>query len=84
MHFHFIFECHKFDYFRDYLERIHLYKQRAWTCRLTGHTGLTFFEALESELAARQALEGYEEVLKKPTLEIIQYCTLSIYPNACH
>ena len=34
---------------RDYLRAINLYRQRVWTCKVTGHGGLSYEEALTSE-----------------------------------
>lgn len=34
---------------RDYLRALELYRQRTWTCAVTGRSGLSYEEALTSE-----------------------------------
>lgn len=36
--------------YEPYLQRMDFYKQRRFICEITGHSGLTFFEALRSEV----------------------------------
>lgn len=39
-----------FTSYEAYLNRRDFYKQRRFICEITGHSGLTFFEALQSEV----------------------------------
>lgn len=39
-----------FTSYEPYLQRMDFYKQRRFICEITGHSGLTFFEALRSEV----------------------------------
>lgn len=39
-----------FTSYESYLQRMDFYKQRRFICEITGHSGLTFFEALQSEV----------------------------------
>lgn len=61
-------------FYREYLERICLYYQSVWTCRLTGRTGFTYYEALESEAEARRSLESFPEWWK-PVVLTITHCS---------
>lgn len=46
-----------FTSYEPYLQRMDFYKQRRFTCEITGHSGLTFFEALDSEVCTCVAVE---------------------------
>ncbi|USP77506.1 glycosyltransferase family 57 protein [Curvularia clavata] len=48
------------DYER-YLERLDFYQQRGFTCQATGHSGYTYFEALESEVGSTSILVKADE-----------------------
>lgn len=39
-----------FTSYDPYLQRMDFYKQRRFICEITGHSGMTFFEALRSEV----------------------------------
>lgn len=39
-----------FTNYEPYLQRMDFYKQKRFICEITGHSGLTFFEALRSEV----------------------------------
>ncbi|PJF16643.1 hypothetical protein PSACC_03550 [Paramicrosporidium saccamoebae] len=56
-------------------EYFYSYDQPVWTCRLTGHTGLTYGEAGESEIAAQKSLELFPEWWKLYTLTAIHCST---------
>ena len=60
---------------REYVKRLALYNKPVWTCRLTGHTGITYGQARASELAAQKALEGFSEWWKPYCLTAIHCCT---------
>ncbi|KIH93086.1 chromatin assembly protein [Sporothrix brasiliensis 5110] len=54
------------------------YKQRKFNCQITGHSGLTFFEAIESERAgAAEVDQAFPEALKGPVLRRVQFQTVS-------
>jgi hypothetical protein len=54
---------------REYIERWEHYRQRVWTCRYTGRTGLTYEEALVSEAdATHLSLQLPEEQLTEMAL----------------
>ncbi|KAL2064435.1 hypothetical protein VTL71DRAFT_4929 [Oculimacula yallundae] len=67
-----------FTDYEHYLARIDFYKQRRFICQITGHSGLSFFEALKSETAGAQEVEeAFPEALKAPILRRIQFQTIS-------
>ncbi|KAI0512779.1 ATP-utilizing chromatin assembly and remodelling N-terminal-domain-containing protein [Xylaria bambusicola] len=52
--------------------------QPRFICQITGHSGLTFFEALKSELAGAQEVDqAFPEALKGPVLRRVQFQTIS-------
>ncbi|KAI0875060.1 ATP-utilizing chromatin assembly and remodelling N-terminal-domain-containing protein [Hypoxylon argillaceum] len=64
--------------YEDYLARIDFYNQPRFICQITGHSGLTFFEALKSELAGAQEVDqAFPEALKGPVLRRVQFQTIS-------
>ncbi|KAE9367357.1 hypothetical protein N431DRAFT_383007 [Stipitochalara longipes BDJ] len=64
--------------YEQYLARMDFYKQRRFICQITGHSGLSFFEALKSELAGAQEVEeAFPEALKGPILRRVQFQTIS-------
>ncbi|ESZ90188.1 hypothetical protein SBOR_9424 [Sclerotinia borealis F-4128] len=69
------------EYFLDYeqyLARMDFYKQRRFICQISGHSGLSFFEALKSELAGAQEVEeAFPNSLKMPILRRVQFQTIS-------
>ncbi|TPX14319.1 uncharacterized protein E0L32_005515 [Thyridium curvatum] len=67
-----------FATYEDYLNRMDFYKQRRFICQITGHSGLNFFEALQSELAgAKEVEQSFPEALKGPILRRVQFQTVS-------
>ncbi|CAJ2506837.1 Uu.00g080230.m01.CDS01 [Anthostomella pinea] len=67
-----------FDSYDEYLNRYDFYNQTRFICQITGHSGLTFFEALRSELAGAQEVEqAFPEALKGPVLRRVQFQTIS-------
>ncbi|ATY64414.1 chromatin assembly and remodeling factor [Cordyceps militaris] len=71
-----------FATYEDYLKRMDFYKQQRFNDQITGHSGLTFFEAHESELAgAREVEESFPEALKGPILRKVQFSTVSRLDN---
>lgn len=68
--------------YESYLARMEFYKQRRFICQITGHSGLTFFEALNSEQAGAQEVEeAFPEALKGPILRRVQFQTISRIDN---
>lgn len=57
----------------DYLNRINLYRQRVWTCKVTGKTNMTYEEAMVSEKHATEKVQQIPKELMAPALRIIQY-----------
>ncbi|THC99992.1 hypothetical protein EYZ11_000571 [Aspergillus tanneri] len=58
------------------------YKQRRFICEITGHSGLTFFEALRSETEeSREVNSAFQDALKEPILRRIQFSTVSRVDN---
>lgn len=67
-----------FTTYEEYLNRLDFYKQRRFICQISGKSGLTFFEALQSELAgAVQVEQAFPEALKGPILRKVQFQTVS-------
>ncbi|KAJ7957110.1 DDT domain-containing protein [Quillaja saponaria] len=69
------------EVFRDYhayLNHINLYRQRIWTCKVTGKTGLTYEEALVSEKRGTEKIQQFPKELMAPALRIIQYSMLPL------
>ncbi|KMT13378.1 hypothetical protein BVRB_4g084150 [Beta vulgaris subsp. vulgaris] len=64
--------------YQEYLKRINLYRQRIWTCKVTGKTNFTYEEALVSEQRAAEKVQNFPEELIVPVLRIIQYSMLPL------
>ncbi|PON48734.1 WSTF/Acf1/Cbp [Parasponia andersonii] len=64
--------------YNEYLNRINLYRQRVWTCKVTGKINLTYEEALVSEKRATEKVQQFPKELVVPALRIIQYSMLSL------
>lgn len=63
------------DVFSDFFERtIHL-NSMVWSCAVTGRSGLTFEEALDSEKQANASLESFPEFLEMPLLYLVHKFT---------
>ncbi|XP_061369900.1 uncharacterized protein LOC133312677 [Gastrolobium bilobum] len=67
-----------FREYHDYLDRLNLYRQRVWMCKVTGKTGLTYEEALVSEQRATEKVQQFPRELMAPALRIIQYSMLPL------
>ncbi|KAI5298964.1 hypothetical protein KEM55_002730, partial [Ascosphaera atra] len=62
----------------QYAQRMDFYKQKQFMCEITGHSTLTFFEALEDERRYAQEInEAFPEPLKEPVLRRVQFSTTS-------
>ncbi|KKY23566.1 putative ddt domain protein [Phaeomoniella chlamydospora] len=58
--------------------RIDFYKQKKFICEITGHSGLTFFDALKSETnGSKEVDSAFPEPLKAPVLRRVQFSTTS-------
>lgn len=55
------------------MNRINFYRQRLWTCKVTGKSNLTFEEALVSEKHATEKVQQFPQELVAPTLRMIQF-----------
>ncbi|KAI8535401.1 hypothetical protein RHMOL_Rhmol10G0171000 [Rhododendron molle] len=69
------------EIFRDYgeyMNRINLYCQRVWTCKVTGKTNLTFEEALASEKQAMEKVQQFPKELVAPVLHDVQFSMLTL------
>ena len=65
-----------FESYESYMARLDYYMQRKFLCEVTGHSGLTYFEALESEKKASEGVETlFSDALKEPMLRRIQFST---------
>jgi len=68
--------------YESYLQRMDFYKSRKFTCEVTGRSGLTFFDALRSELAgSREIEEAFPQALREPVLRRVQFSTTSRIDN---
>ncbi|KAK3357335.1 hypothetical protein B0T25DRAFT_538898, partial [Lasiosphaeria hispida] len=67
-----------FATYEDYLNRLDFYKQKRFICTISGHSGLTFFEALKSEHdGAAEVEQAFPEALKGPILRRVQFSIVS-------
>ncbi|MED6168175.1 hypothetical protein PIB30_009392 [Stylosanthes scabra] len=64
--------------YNDYLNRINLYRQRIWMCKVTGKTNLTYEEALVSEKSGSEKVQQFPKELRASALRIIQYSMLPL------
>ncbi|KAL6650576.1 hypothetical protein ACP70R_009501 [Stipagrostis hirtigluma subsp. patula] len=69
------------EIFRDYqqyLNRLNLYRQKVWTCKMSGKSNLTYEEALVCEQRAVEKAQQLPKELMTPVLQMIQYSTLNL------
>uniref|UniRef100_A0A7N0TNB0 DDT domain-containing protein n=1 Tax=Kalanchoe fedtschenkoi TaxID=63787 RepID=A0A7N0TNB0_KALFE len=64
--------------YHQYLNRMNLYRQRLWTCKMTGKSNLTFEEALVSEQRASEKVKQLPSELVETALRSIQFCMLPL------
>ncbi|XP_015928083.1 bromodomain adjacent to zinc finger domain protein 1A isoform X6 [Parasteatoda tepidariorum] len=57
-----------FRNYNDFFERVIHINSLIWSCSMTGKSGLTYQEALDSEAEARDSLKLFPHALKKPLL----------------
>ncbi|KAI9886506.1 MAG: hypothetical protein M1823_001686 [Watsoniomyces obsoletus] len=66
-----------FTDYTSYLQRMEFYKQKKFVCELTGHSGLTFFDARESERRESQGIDQiFPVALKEKVLRKVQFSTV--------
>ena len=56
----------------EYFERTILCNSLVWTCSLSGKTGLTYSEALESEQRVRKAISSFPQALERAILYLVR------------
>ncbi|KAL8674442.1 MAG: hypothetical protein Q9168_001175 [Polycauliona sp. 1 TL-2023] len=67
-----------FTTYQSYLQRGDFYRQKRFSCEITGHSGLNFFDAFQSESAASGEVEdAFPDALKGPILRKVQFSTVS-------
>ncbi|TVU14415.1 hypothetical protein EJB05_37882, partial [Eragrostis curvula] len=69
------------EIFRDYQEyrkRLKLYRQKFWTCKVSGKSNLTFEEALICEQRAAEKAQQLPKEFIAPVLRMIQHSTLNL------
>ncbi|KAF2674782.1 hypothetical protein BT63DRAFT_20359 [Microthyrium microscopicum] len=63
-----------FTNYDDYLKRIDFYKRKNFTNEITGRTGLSYFEALETEVNhSRELKSAFPEALHTPVLKEVHH-----------
>ncbi|CAD6263623.1 unnamed protein product [Miscanthus lutarioriparius] len=63
---------------REYLNRLDLYRQNIWTCKVSGKSKLTYKEALVCEQQAAAKAQQLPKERMAPVLQMIQHSTLSL------
>ncbi|KAI9728761.1 MAG: hypothetical protein M1828_002867 [Chrysothrix sp. TS-e1954] len=70
-----------FSSYEDYLERYDYYMQacaKKFTCEITGHTGMTYWDAFKSEREGSKEVEtNFPERLRGPVLSKVNFSTIS-------
>ncbi|KAI4161091.1 MAG: hypothetical protein LQ342_005128 [Letrouitia transgressa] len=67
-----------FTSYDAYLQRMDFYRQKRFICEITGHSGLNFFDALQSEMDASDEVDdAFPDALKEPILRKVQFSTVS-------
>ncbi|KAF1990995.1 hypothetical protein K402DRAFT_168687 [Aulographum hederae CBS 113979] len=67
-----------FTDYDSYLNRREFYMQRKFTCEITGHSNLTFFDAMDSETQRSRNVEStFPVVLREPVLRKVQFSTIT-------
>ncbi|KAK3029666.1 hypothetical protein RJ639_038947 [Escallonia herrerae] len=62
-----------FRAYGEYLNRINLYRQRVWTCKVSAKCNLTYEEALVSEKRAAEKVQQFPKELVVPVLRDVQF-----------
>ncbi|KAJ7544384.1 hypothetical protein O6H91_09G076500 [Diphasiastrum complanatum] len=77
--FHVRFTKEVFRDYREYLHRINLYRQKVWTCKVTGKQNLTYEQALLSESKATEKVQHFPKEFMAPVLHMVQFSVLGIH-----
>lgn len=64
--------------YQQYVKRLNLYRQRVWTCKVSGKSNLTFEEALVSEHQAMEKAQNLPTELMGHVLRMTQYSTIGL------
>ncbi|XP_069772864.1 bromodomain adjacent to zinc finger domain protein 1A isoform X2 [Narcine bancroftii] len=72
-----------FRNYDDFFERTILCNSLVWSCAITGKSGLTYQEAIESEAKARQNLQNFPEPLVVPILYLASLTSCSRLHELC-
>ena len=67
-----------FQVYEEYLEKMHLYRRRVWTCEFSSTHSLTYEQALKSELGANQWIENFPKSHMKALLSKCQWSTAKL------
>lgn len=65
--------------YQEYLKRLNLYRQRVWTCKMSGKSNLTFEEALVSEHNSMEKAQNLPTGMMAYVLRMTQYSTLGLH-----
>ncbi|KAL9586925.1 MAG: hypothetical protein Q9212_000597 [Teloschistes hypoglaucus] len=66
-----------FTSYESYLQRADFYRQKRFICEITGHSGLSYFDAFQSEIDASDEVDdAFPENLKGPILRRVQFSTI--------
>lgn len=67
-----------FTSYEKYLERYDYYCQKKFTCMITGHTNLSFWDAWKSETQGSKEVDSiFPDPLRGPVLRKVQFSTIS-------
>lgn len=67
-----------FRSYPEYLERMNLFRQRVWSCRITGKKNLTYEEALISEEQINKKLLEFPQMYTAYVLQMVQFSMLKL------
>ncbi|XP_024534608.1 DDT domain-containing protein DDB_G0282237 [Selaginella moellendorffii] len=59
--------------YQEYLNRMKLYRQKVWTCKVTGKTNLDYEQALSSESKASELVQNFPKEFIGPVLRMVQF-----------
>lgn len=65
-----------FEDYEKYVEGLVLKNQPIWTCKYTGKSKITFWEALDSERKSQELLDNFPDQWKSPVLRMVQHSKL--------
>lgn len=72
------FTSEVFRNYEDYLEKMALYRQKSWSCKYSGKSGLTYEQALVCEEENVQKLKEFPACYEKPVLRLVHHNTLRL------